>query len=320
MRRLFLGTVLFCLLSGLGAELSCAGEEADISAKAEVDHAFITIGSEILFRLSITHRPDLTVLDTNAYKALDDFEIKSEKDFSYREGTHIVEGKTYTLTNYELGEYVIRPIDIRYRTKAGELSKLETAKLFITVESVDKTKDPASDIRGVKGVVDLRTSLMPWMLLALLAAGGGVGIWFWQMFRKKAGIAERKPEEILSPQDEAYRALNELSHSNLLQRGELKTYFLRMSEILRRYFERRYHIHALELTTNEVMAALKDKMGSAELNLIKETLLFCDLVKFAKFAPAPPEILRQNQEAKKIVDQTKEVTPETIIAPTGSEQ
>lgn len=319
MKKLSFTTVSFGLLLSLAGTFSFAAREADISAKAEVDRAFITIGSEIQFRLSMAHHPDTTVLETDAYKALDDFEIKNEKDFSYREGDKIVEGKTYTITNYELGEYVIQPVGIQYRTKSGELGKLKTAKLFITVESVDKTKDPESDIRGVKGVVDLRGSFMSWILFALLAVGGGLGILLWQILRKKAVLATQAPEELLSPHDEAYQALNALSHSNFLQCGELKPYFFRMSEILRRYFERRYHIHALELTTEEVLAALKDKVGPAELNLIKETLLFCDLVKFAKFAPAPPEILRQNQEAKKIVDQTKEIIPETA-APTGSER
>lgn len=312
MTRLLAGIAIFCFLLNAHAPSSWSEEEPDISAKAEVDRAFATIGSEIQFRLSITHKPEFVVLETNAYQALDDFQIKNEKDFSYREGDQVVEGTAYTLTSYELGEYVIRPIEIQYRAKTGAPTKLETAKLFITIESVDKTKDPTGDIRGVKGVVDLRSSPWFWILLSSLFVLGGLGILFWNVLRKKVGEAIRKPEEMLSPHDEAYRALNELSHSDLLQKGELKTYFFRMSEVLRRYFERRYQIHALELTTREVFSELKDKIGSEELNLIKETLLFCDLVKFAKFAPAPPEIMKLNQEAKKIVDRTRELTIQTV--------
>ena len=319
MKRLLIGLFFFCLLLGTLGALYAESDEAGISAKAEVDRGFVTIGSEIKFRLSINHDPNITVLDTNAYKALTDFEIKSEHEFSYKEGGKIVEGKTYTLTNYELGEYVIHPIEIQYRGKSGETLKLETAKLFITVESVDKSKDTANDIRGVKGVVDLRTSPWLWILFISLILGTALGIFLWNILKKKAEEIAKHPDELLSPQDEACRALSELSHSDLLQRGDLKTYFFRMSEILKRYFERRYQIHTFEQTTKEIIDVLRDKMGGGELTLIKEVLVLCDLVKFAKFSPTPSEILKQNQDAKKIVDQTKETVSE-IVLPTGSER
>ena len=40
---------------------------------------------------------------------------------------------------------------------------------------------------------------------------------------------------------------------------------------------------------------------------INDFLEDCDMVKFAKYEPAPVEILWQNNEAKSVIDKTKEV-------------
>ena len=86
----------------------------------------------------------------------------------------------------------------------------------------------------------------------------------------------------------------------------MKLYFLHLSEILRRYFERRYQIRALELTTYELKNAFKDRLSAEQRQLIDDVLSFCDLAKFAKYIPPPLEIIRQNNQAKLVIDQTRE--------------
>jgi hypothetical protein len=119
-------------------------------------------------------------------------------------------------------------------------------------------------------------------------------------------------ESSLSPHDEAYQALNRLRHSDLLHQGNLKGYFFEMSEIIRRYFERRYQLPALESTTHELLSRLGEKAPSDDVKLISEVLELCDLVKFAKYAPPVSEILRQNNQAKLIIDRTKEAVAPAI--------
>ena len=86
-----------------------------------------------------------------------------------------------------------------------------------------------------------------------------------------------------------------------------------MSEILRRYFERRYHIPALESTTVEVLEALKEKTLPNERAMIAGLLEFCDFVKFAKHEPSIQEILLQNKNAIQIIDNTKSEDASSIV-------
>jgi hypothetical protein len=289
--------------------------EADLSVKVEVDRAFATIGDEINFRVTAIHEPGVTLLDINPQNALADFEIKKVTDFSTKEKGQILEGKNFVITNYELGEYVIRSFPVRYRVQSGDVKEIKTNSLYVTIESVDKNKKPGSDIRGIKGVQKIKPTLWPWFLgFGVLLVGTSI---YFFLKRSKQKWLESESQVLLSPHDEACQALSRLQHSDLIRKGQIKMYFFQMSEILRHYFERRYPIRALELTTYELRIEFKDKISSEHLQLIDEVLSFCDLVKFAKYIPTPLEIIRQNNQAKQIIDLTKEevlqtTDPETV--------
>ncbi len=83
----------------------------------------------------------------------------------------------------------------------------------------------------------------------------------------------------------------------------MKEYFLKLSEILRIYFERRFQILAIESTTFEITQALKTQgLDQALLQKIEEFLKSTDLVKFAKWLPEPAAIIGLNLKAKQIVE------------------
>lgn len=293
---------------------------AEVSVKAEVDQAFATIGDQINFRVTAVHDPEETILSFNLGNALSDFEIKQSTDFSTREGKKVAEGKNFVITNYVLGDYVIRPLTVQYRDKSGNVKELKTNSLYITIESVDKNKKSGKneDIRGIKGVQKIKPKLWPWVLFFAALVGIAAGAYFFFQNSRHRLLEKTAREEILSPHDEAYQALNQLQYSDLIRKGQMKLYFLKMSEILRRYFERRYQMHVLESTTFELKNNLKDKTSVENLKLIDEVLSFCDLVKFAKYVPSPLEIIRQNSQAKQIIDQTREQEIQAELPGTGS--
>ncbi len=82
-----------------------------------------------------------------------------------------------------------------------------------------------------------------------------------------------------------------LKEEKLWQKGELKKYYTRLTEILRQYLENRYRVYSLELTTTETLYELV-KIGfrkDASYNQLKSILTGADLVKFAKYIPEPSE-------------------------------
>jgi hypothetical protein len=82
---------------------------------------------------------------------------------------------------------------------------------------------------------------------------------------------------------------------NLLTKGEIKFFHLRISDILRRYIENRFGLKAPERTTEEFLVELSQSETTANVllrshkNLLTDFLTQCDLVKFAKHEPSITE-------------------------------
>jgi hypothetical protein len=91
-----------------------------------------------------------------------------------------------------------------------------------------------------------------------------------------------------------------------------------MSDILRRYLEKRFDFPAVEETTSEIRTELKkaDLSHSVQV-LILEVLELCDLAKFAKYLPEPTQIVAFNKKAIEVIDQTK---PTLIAQPAIPDQ
>ena len=85
----------------------------------------------------------------------------------------------------------------------------------------------------------------------------------------------------------------------------MKEYHSNITGIIRGYFEERFNLPALELTTSEQMQQLK-RVPSAEniLSITNEFLNNADLVKFAKFIPLPSVNEAMMKQAKEIVNST----------------
>ncbi len=285
------------------------GAEKEISVKAEVNKAFLTIGEKVEYLVTLTHNPSLEIISKIVPPPSNIFEIKEAHDFFEKQGKEIVEGRKFIITLYDLGEFILDPVTVKYKNAKGEEKTIETNRLYLTVRSVDAGK-PKTDIRGTKGVLSLPHEwLWFWATLLLLLASGGGGFLWWRWKHRLLKGAEAE-ENVLSPEDEALIRLNRLIDSDLIRRGKLKEYFLELSNILRHYFERRFQILAVESTTSEILQNLKEKEVPQNLReKIREVLEAADLVKFAKWNPAPAEIIRINQTSKTIIEEAKPPAP-----------
>lgn len=279
---------------------------------SEIDRAFLTIGDRAIYQVSAKHPPEIKILDIDTQETLHDFEIKEEKKFNETlEDGRVSEGKTVTITNFAIGEFVLPPATITYEDRLSNKQKILSNKLYVSVESVDKKGEADNDIRGVKGVLGFRNKGFIFLIGFLVISLAGGTVWWLYRQKKLQLTAGDTHAPLLAPHEEAYQELNRLIDSDLLKRGQYKLYFSRISEILRRYFERRYKMIALEATTLELIVKLRTlELDSNIQLLIKKVLEFCDLVKFAKYLPGPTEVLEANREAKEIINLTKE--PESM--------
>jgi len=97
--------------------------------------------------------------------------------------------------------------------------------------------------------------------------------------------------------------------------GELKIFHITLTEILRNWLVTRYQIHALELTTEEIInTLLKLQSNSAVTQKLQSVLRKSDRVKFAKEILNPEENEKCLELAINFVKATA-IFPEPIISP-----
>lgn len=291
-----------------------SAETRDVQVKAEVDKAFLTIGDPVIYTVTIEHAPDVRVLSDIPAPPSDIFEIKKVEDIHEKKKKSEITGRRFILTSYRLGEFVLDPVTVRYIKDGQSEKSVQTNKLYLTVKSVAEGESK-EDIRDVKTVVPykLRPGKLLWVLFALALSGAAFAVY--RAFRAKRGALHQPAPPPLTAEEEALQRLRELFESDLLRRGLIKLYFLRLSEILRVYFEKRYRVLAVESTTIEILRALRSlHLESGLYQKIQQVLEASDLAKFAKWVPSPQEILRLNTRAEEIV---RESTP--VPAPASPE-
>lgn len=223
------------------------------------------------------------------------------------------DGRLQTQRIYELepflpGEYSIPPMAVVFRGSSddepGEQT-IETDSMAVKVRSVLSPSEEEPDIIETSGPVDL-PGVDPWVywlaagsvLLAALA-----GFLFWRKRRAKARFDEAPP----LPHEVAYRELDKLLAEDLIRKGQAKLFYLRVSNILRRYIEERFGLRAPERTTEEFLVDLRgsDELERRHQDLLKTFLEHCDLVKFAGHRPSDEEIERTVHTCKQFIVETE---------------
>ena len=114
------------------------------------------------------------------------------------------------------------------------------------------------------------------------------------------------PAPKIPPHVVANKALIELGHRKLWQKGKFKAYYTALTSILRTYISGRWNVGALEMTTDEIIVALRDKdMPSQSRNDLITILRTADMVKFAKAEPEAEDNEENLNRALYFVENTK---------------
>jgi hypothetical protein len=126
-----------------------------------------------------------------------------------------------------------------------------------------------------------------------------------RLARELGTIAYQGPPQ---PADEiALEELQRIASLKLLEKGFIKQFYSEISEVIKRYIARRYHIHTMELTTSELISVMRSA-GLPEEHMAAYRPFFneCDLVKFAKHIPPSKNIDEALDEARLLVLSTRE--------------
>jgi hypothetical protein len=143
----------------------------------------------------------------------------------------------------------------------------------------------------------------------------GLIILGYYLYKRWKQQPEKPAKEITKPErpahEVAFEKLQQLENKKLWQSGEIKQYYIELSDIFREYLERRYRFQALESTTGEIVSELKEHIADPGLRTnSQEVLELADFVKFAKYVPQADENQEVLQKTYNIINETK-MKPQT---------
>ena len=307
LRRLSILVVFFL-------EVVASTEAQDISVTARFDSSRIFIGDQIYFTVEV-EKPAGYILTVPVFKdsICKNIEILGGP---YSDTTLLKNGKTilrhkYLVTSFDSGAYVVKPVYAEL-VAANELKRFFSDYSYLEVMRVKITPpDTASrifDIIGPSRAPLTAGEILPWLLAAVLLA---FLIWYLVRVLRKLRSKEKEDAEPVNPDPAhviAFRELERLKEEHLWEKGELKTYHSRLSDILRQYIDNRFNINAPELTTQEIMVSLARSGIREDENYrnLRTMLTGADLIKFAKYIPEPAENEQYFLKAWSYVEATRE--------------
>ena len=149
-------------------------------------------------------------------------------------------------------------------------------------------------------------------IIALIILGFVVWFVVWRIRKRRQNVTVVAGPQ-LPPHVVANKALEALNHRKLWQNGKIKLYYTELTDILRIYIFGRWGISAMELTTDEIIAALKDIEMPRESRMeLVEILRSADMVKFAKAMPEAKENEDNFTRAYYFVENTKHIDEQAV--------
>ena len=218
------------------------------------------------------------------------------------------------LTSFDSGSYKLPPMPYYVLHPSGRLDTLwfEGPSLEVTTIPIDTTTYQPFDIKGAMNYPITAKELMPWGGLLLFLLLTAYLLYRWWRHRKDNRPLFGKPKPKEPSYLVAFRQLEEIRAQKLWESGKVKVFYTAVTDVLRIYMSARWGFQAMEQTSAELMASLKEhKLDKPLMQELHSLLLLADLVKFAKYEPQTAENEDILPQAVKFVQTTMiEETPE----------
>lgn len=324
-RRLLLALLAVALTAGCSSQDDTAAQQTfavekpyaanDLEVKLRLSNTEITASDRIVLQLEATAPEGQPVIFPEFKEnKLGEFQIAASRRSTPRlvDQGRVQLTQTYELEPFLPGDYAIPAIEIKHAADA-----LSTEEIAVKVSSVLPADVPDPDIKEIAPPLDLGGT-PPWVY-ALVAVGvlalAAAAYYFWRRRRREVEAAI----PVIPPHELAFEDLDKLLAEDLIAKGQIKLFYLRLSNILRRYIEGRFGLHAPERTTEEFLEDLRagTDFSSEQKSLLRRFLLHCDLVKFAKHQPTRDEVDLAVGSCRTFIDETKPL-PESPLTPPKS--
>ncbi len=242
-------------------------------------------------------------------------------DTLLRDGRHLKLRKRYRLAAFDEGKYNLGVAQVLYADKniLDTLYGRDSLRLQVATFQIDSTSQSIYDLKAQKTLpfrlCEIKDYITWGLFILLLLAAGAWGLHRWLAKRGKGFGDLFKPAPPLPPHVAAIQALETLHNQKLWQNNRHKQYYSGLTDILRTYIAGRWGIGAMEMTSDEIIEAMRgqelpDKARMDLTSILRDG----DLVKFAKAMPDAEQNEADYLKAYYFVEETK-LVEETTAQP-----
>ena len=296
-------SVLFSFTKGIAQsyeELLVAVDSTELRIGEQINIRY-QIKGDSLSQIQFAEQPNFA-----PFELLEDFPLDT-----LRSQAHYLFTKKYALIQFDSGTYWIPKQKILIN---GVGMITDSISIRVNTVVVDTLKQPLFDIkplvavkRGYKKLTQQILITVFGLILLILAV--------FLILRVQKKLIEKRKE--LPPFDRALLELKALEEERPRLQEEYKSYYSKLTDVVRRYLEEEANITALESTSRELLKKLELLKDSGKLDLDGETLRslklvleHADLVKFARSAPEFEVATSDRNLVEDVVIKTQEALPE----------
>ena len=285
-----------------------------VSGNIEPDS--IGIGDRFLYSIEVEKDlmqgvffPNFGGEGAEAYELIEDRAI----DTLARDGRRLKLRKSFLLAAFEEGIHRVVP-QVMYADKniIDTVRSTDTIDLLVTTFLIDSTSHAIFDIKPQRNLpfkLGEITGYIKWAIIALLLLALLIYlvIRIMRHYGKSLGNIF-KPAPPLPPHVVAFAALEKLRSERLWQEDKHKLYYSTLTDIVRSYIAGRYGVGAMEMTSDEIIEAMRGvELPQKSAMDLTQILRDADLVKFAKALPEAEENEAAYRAVWDFVEQTKPV-------------
>ncbi len=311
--------ILYFFASFLFPGLALYAQQADVTSR--LDSTSILIGNQAHIRLAATYDSKYGIPKIQWPTLKDTLVPKIEIISKSKISTIIPDSsrpaiqqqiQDITISCFDSGYYAISPFQFIVNGDTAHPLLTQSMMLQVLTVPVDTSK-AFKDIKAPIQVPFTILEILPYLGLGALALAiiGVILYYVIRRLRKQKPVIIEEPKEIIPPHIKALQELEKLALQKLWQEGKIKEYYTGITDILRTYIQERYGVGAPEMTTDEIMLALKRKdINEMMKGKLRDILVLADLVKFAKEHPIPSEHEYCFSSSIDFINETKEQAPE----------
>ena len=272
---------------------------------ADVDTARARLGDPVTLRLRVERPASSRSVFPELPEGLGSWEVRSRSEPATRAAAAglQVDERRYGLAAYKLDAGEIPPVEVLVVSAAPDTARLASPPIPVEIVSA-RDPEEGDALRAIKPPMTILGGIPLWLAATLAAVLAVLAAWLVSRFLLRPGKESPAPPPPPPAPVDYEREFALIAESGLLQRGAVKLYYTRLSEVMRRFLEDRLSVDSLDRTTSEIAADLRRAPEPPDAGTREGIIGFleaADLVKFARAEPPLPEASAAPEEGRRLV-------------------